>query len=281
MSGIIQVARALMVFGALAGCASDMPQETRLSGPSVTDLTYMAGAPGAPTVIAKNDAAALDAAQTALRYVATRLPEARGLRRLQISEIPYLRRSPEGAAFLGRSNPRALARGAPEARCPAAAASPPGAETSAAAANGALSLCFSRLKARGADASCGCQILAIDNALIAPRASFVFAPGVTAFLIRGRQEQIQRLVAESEPTPESGESVLLRSASGVVGALALDGESAEMRLAAAPDTVWRGDRRLFGYRRGRLSERVTLSAVDGRSIRLLIGVETRDAVAAQ
>ena len=241
----------------------------------------MAGAPGAPRVTAQNSAAAPDAVRSAVRYVTTRLPDARGLRRLQISEIPYLRRSPEGAAFLSRPFPRALARGAPPAKCPAAAASPTGVATADAAVSGALALCFSRLKARGADSSCGCQVLALDNALVAPRSSFAFAPGVTAFLIRDGGAPAQRIVAESEPAANGGESVLLRSASGVVGAVAMNETLAEMRLAAAPDVLWRGERRAFGYRRGRLSERITFTAPDGRSIRLLIGVENRDAVAAR
>ena len=281
MSGIIQVSAALCIFAGLAGCVAGIPQDSRLSGPSETDLTHMAGAPGAPTIIARNDASAPGAARSAVRYVTSRLPGARGLRRLQISEIPYLRRSPEGAAFLNSGFPRALARGAPAARCPAAAASPPESETAAAAVGQALAICLPRLSARGADASCGCQVLALNDALVAPRRDFAFAPGVTAFMIRGDRGRIQRLVAESEPTPNGGESVLLRSAAGIVGVLALQDGAAEMRLAADPDIAWRGERRPFGYRRGRLSERITLKADGGRSIRLLVGVETRDAVAAR
>lgn len=281
MSGIVQVVRAMCVAGALAGCVASIPQETRLSGPSSTDLTHMAGAPGAPKVTARNKAATADAVRTAVRYVTTRLPDARGARRLQISEIPYLRRSPEGAAFLSRAFPRALARGAPAERCPAAAVSPEGAATPDDAVSGALAQCFARLEARGADTSCGCQVLAVDSALVAPRRDFSFAPGVTAFLIRGGGAPAERIVAESEPTATGGESVLLRSAAGVLGAVSLSAESAEMRLADDPDILWRGDRRLFGYRRGRLSERIAFTSGDGRSIRLLIGVENRDAVAAQ
>lgn len=123
--------------------------------------------------------------------------------------------------------------------------------------------------------------MALDNALIAPREAFVFAPGVTTFLIRDGSGAAERLIAESEPTQNGGESVLLRSAASVIGTLELDGESAELKLASDPDIVWRGKRRLFGYRRGRLSERISFRSEGGQSIRLLIGVENRDAVAAR
>lgn len=281
MSRIIQVTAVLLVAAVTVACAPKTPSDPRLSGPSVVDLTRMASAPGAPRIAARSEAEIPGAAQSAVRYLSERLPGARGLRLLEISAIPYLRRSPEGAAFLKQTFPRALARGTPSQICPAAATSAPGAGSSTLAAQDALGQCLAALSARGSDASCGCRLLALDNALVAPRRDFVFAPGVTAFMIRSQTGAAERLIAESEPAGEAGESVILRNAAGVVGTLALNGEMAEMRLTAAPDVIWRGKRRLFGYRRGRLSERMVLTSDDGRTIRLLIGVENRDAVAAR
>lgn len=281
MSSIIQVIAALFVLGALGACAPQTPQDPRLSGPSEIDLTRMASAPGAPRLIARDPAEVAQATRSAMRYLGERLPEARGLRLLEISAIPFLRRSPEGATFLRRPFPRALARGTPPQACPAAAASSPSAATSALAAEDALTRCLDVLDVRKADASCGCRLLAVDNALVAPRRDFAFAPGVTAFLIRTRTGAAERLIAESELTSDGGETVVLRNAAGVVATLALKGETAEMRLAATPEVIWRGSRRMFGYRRGRMSERMVLTTTDGQTIRLLIGVENRDAVAAR
>jgi hypothetical protein len=73
----------------------------------------------------------------------------------------------------------------------------------------------------------------------------------------------------------------LRNASGAVAVLGLKGGDAELRLRSAPTVIWRGPREFFGYRRGRLSERMVLTSDDGKIIRLLIGVENRDAVAAK
>lgn len=281
MSGIIQVTAALLALGALVACAPQTPQDPRLSGPSAVDLTRMASAPGAPRITAGNPADAAGAARSALRYISERLPGTRGLRLLEISAIPYLRRSPEGATFLRQPFPRALARGTPPHLCPAAAASSPTAENSAMAAEDALVQCLGALSDRGADASCGCRLLAVDNALVAPRRDFAFAPGVTAFLIRGQSRSAERLIAESEPTNTGGEIVILRNAANVVATLVLTGETADLRLAASPEVIWTGTRRVFGYRRGRLSERMVLTSDDGRSMRLLIGVENRDAIAAR
>ncbi len=281
MSGIIQVVCILLMSGALASCAPVAPKDPRLSGPTAVDLTRMASAPGAPRISLRNPAETSAAALSAERYLRTSLPAARGLRFLEISSIPYLRRSPEGATFLSRAQPRALARGAPADRCPAAAASAAEATTSAAAAESAIDQCLSQLSARGADTSCGCRILALDNALIAPRSDFIFAPGVSAFLIRSETGDAQRLIAESELASEGAETVILRDAAETVAVLSLKGDVAALWLTSAPDMVWRGARELFGYRRGRLSERIVLTSNDGRMMRLLIGVENRDAVAAR
>lgn len=281
MSRIIQVIVALLALGALGACAPKTPSDPRLAGPSAVDLTRMASAPGAPRITASNASEAVGAAQSAVRYLSESLAEARGLRLLEISAIPYLRRSPEGATFLKQPLPRALARGTPPLLCPAAAASLPVAGNSALAAEDALRQCLDVLSARGADATCGCRLLALNNALMAPRRDFVFAPGVTAFLIRSQTGAAERLIAESEPTGDGEESVVLRNAAGVVGTIALNDETADMRLAVAPGVIWRGERRMFGYRRGRVSERIVLTSDDGRTIRLLIGVENRDAVVAR
>ncbi|MEM7523241.1 MAG: hypothetical protein AAF360_05695, partial [Pseudomonadota bacterium] len=60
------------------------------------------------------------AASAAARLLTTaRFAERRGFRSVEVTEIPYLRASSEGAAFLERAAPRALARGEPANACPA------------------------------------------------------------------------------------------------------------------------------------------------------------------
>lgn len=281
MSRIIQVVSTIFLVGTVMACAPKTAPDPRLSGPSVDDLNRMASAPGAPTIISRSPGDIAAATNLAARYLGGRLPEARGLRFLEISAIPYLRRSPEGAAFLNLKSPRALARGAPAEICPAAATSSAGAETAIGAMEDALNQCLGQLSARGANTSCGCRVMAVDNALVASRRDFVFAPGVSAFMIRSGTGEAERLIAESEPAPNGGESVVLRNASGAVAVLGLKGGDAELRLRSAPTVIWRGPREFFGYRRGRLSERMVLTSDDGKIIRLLIGVENRDAVAAK
>ncbi len=263
----------------ITACAPGPSGDPRLAGPSAQDLNRLASAPSIRGIIARSAAETLSSAQAAARLAATGPGDAQGLRYLEISAIPYLRQSPEGAAFLLQSAPRALVRGAPAENCPAAAASPSIAATMEEAATSALSACFAQLAKRGAPAACGCEFMAIDGLLTTPRRQFTFATGVSAFLIRGNEAKSTPFVAEATPNDLPGESVLLRTPAGVGGVLLLSGDTAELQLADDADTLWRGERQPFGYRRGRLAERISLSSDDGRQIKLLIGVERRDTLA--
>ena len=149
MGRIIQVVSTILLVGTVMACAPKTAPDPRLSGPSAVDLNRMASAPGAPTIISRSLGDTAAATNLAARYLGGRLPEARGLRFLEISAIPYLRRSPEGAAFLNLKSPRALARGAPAEICPAAATSSAGAETAIGAMEDALNQCLGQLSARG------------------------------------------------------------------------------------------------------------------------------------
>ncbi len=205
----------------------------------------------------------------------------RGLRMLEVTEIPYLRASAVGAAFLAGPVSRALARGEPAASCPAAAAAIDAPDRPEAARR-ALAGCFDKLEAEGAAPTCGCRLAVVDNILLERRESFAFAPAVSAHLIAPRSAggrgagSPSLLVAEALPPEDGAERVLLRDAGGPVGVIALEGEQAAMTLAGAPDRVYYGARKPFGFRRGRIAERLELADADGRRLDVLIGVEERD-----
>lgn len=266
----------LPAFGSiLSACAGpEGPSDPRLSGPSATDLERLE-APRAPLRFAAADAESVRAVvQAAARFAAR--PDGR-FDRVQISAIPYLRRSPEGARFLATPAPRALARGAPEHACPAAGVGADPVST-ASAAETALNACFAQLARREAGDECGCRLLAVDHRLTAPAESFVFAPVVSARLFAPGDRRMTLLAAETELADDGSEILLLRDARGVAGRVALAGDTATLRFTDRPDIVYAGPRRPFGYRRGRLAERLTLSAADGSALTLLIGVERRDAL---
>ena len=198
-----------------------------------------------------------------------------GLKYVEASSLPFLTTSVEGAQFLRAPFPRALARGEPAASCPAAAAR---VSTSgrADAVSAALNACFDLLQARGAGADCGCRITAIDNHLLDRRDAFAYAQTVSA-LLTGGDRPPAHLIAEALPPADDAQTVILRDINGVVGQIALSGDRARAAMIDAPERIYAGERKRFGYRRGRMAERLELSDATGARLDILIGVERRDA----
>lgn len=251
--------------------------DSRLSGPASGDLLTLAAVANPPSLSAKTPREIDEVANSVIVATVNRFEGRRGVRQLQVSAIPFLRATPAGNAFLQQSGPRALARGEPAALCPAAAASDPASANRAAAVSSAFTTCLGILQAESADPSCGCRLMAVDQALLMPQSAFSFAPVVSALLIDsdGRAE---RLVAESVGADAEKELVLLRDAVGERGRMILAGDLAEAILADPDGRALTGVRERFGYRRGRIAERVRLITADGEEVIILVGVEMRDAV---
>ncbi|QIE57663.1 hypothetical protein G5B40_20740 [Pikeienuella piscinae] len=260
---------------ALAACAPS--GGGRLSGPSAGDLMRFAAAPFPPVLAAADVAGVPAAAAGASTASASRVAALPRARMVEISAIPWLRASPEGAAFLSSAFPRALARGAPAENCPAAAFSTQGgapfsSRTEAAAS--ALDACLDILARRAAPKSCSCRLMAVDDVLLAPQGDFTFAPVVSALMIA--PDGHRRLVAEALHPVDGAELVSLRDLEGEVARVALLGDQAELLLADG--ARFSGRREPFGYRRGRLAERLVLSNASGEEMTVLLGVEARDAL---
>ncbi|MEM7546540.1 MAG: hypothetical protein AAF367_13470 [Pseudomonadota bacterium] len=264
------------------GCSSPVAGTgttlTTLNGPSAADLLTIGAAPLPPRLVAADVGDVNEISASAAALSAEQLAQRRGFRQIQISAIPYLRASPAGATFLSRTFPRALSRGEPASACPASMASSADVLTTRAAARDALGGCLAQLTTRGADSSCGCRLIAVNDFLLAPQADFTFAPSVSALLIRP-DGSAERIVAESLRPDGDTELVSLRDVRGEIGRLVLSGERAAMQLLIPAEVSLTGERTIFGYRRGRLAERVTLTTPTGDLYKLLIGVELRDAVA--
>ncbi len=266
----------------LAGCAapgsrgSSETGSVILNGPRESDLLTMISLPNPPELVAQNDREVAELSRSLVIATLETLKDRRGARALQISAIPFLRAAPAGAAFLQQSGPRALAQGAPSALCPVTVASNAATSRVEATAN-ALTGCLRGLAAIGADAGCGCRLMAVDTVLLAPQEAFSFAPVVSAVLIdaKGRSE---RLVAESVSADPDTELVLLRDAAGERARLILVKGGAALVFSAEPDIQFSGTRQPFGYRRGRVAERLRMTNASGDAMTLLIGVEMRDVV---
>lgn len=201
-----------------------------------------------------------DAAGAARR--ATAALRGRGLDRVALDAAPLIARAAPGLRFLAAAPHRALALGAPFGQCPAEAVA--SAATPRAAAGSALTTCLAQ---SGPD--CGCVLLALDDALFAPRAALAYAQGVAATLL-GRDAPDGLLVAEERAAPD-GRAIRLRDAGGALGeGFASPGGAARLSLNGRRyQGRWRG----FGRLRGRLVERWRLTGPQGEALSLLIGFE--------
>lgn len=259
----------------LASCATPRGEsvDPRLTGPRDGDLQRILASPRPPRVIATAEQPALLSPRAMARLTTETLSEQRGARQVQIAAVPLLRSTPEGVAFLAMAGHRALAQGEPVASCPALSVAPANAPNAVAAAEVSLAQCRAELARRGSPAACGCRLIALDNALLAPLGHFAFAPAVSALMIS--DTTATRLIAEAEIL-NGAEIIRLRTAAGEIGTLRASGERDD--ISGTIDGVrYAGTRAPFGYRRGRLAERMTLTSSAGDHLSLLIGVERRDA----
>lgn len=220
-------------------------------------------------------------AEISARRIDARLPGATaGARIVEASAAPFLYGSPVGRRFLAASGARALARGDPAAQCPAAglAVGPPTSDPGT-VSGAALSGCLALLSQQGRGATCGCRILAIDNALAVSLRDLSYAPGVSArlFGITGARQ----LIAEERTAPD-GEStrVAFYDARGPVAIAELHPDGSAQMLDLGGGAVFAGFRELHGWRRGRVAERLLLTGEDGKRVIALIGFEPADIAAA-
>lgn len=271
----IRVFLPLTLLAAVIACAPQSEEEQKRAAREQIDQTRFASSSAAMRIVARGRADTKTAVDAVNNLTTETLMNRRGLRMIELSEIPWLRASPEGAAYIAGAAAKALARGEPLAACPAAA-SEVGATSPTDAARGAIDACFALLESRGAPPDCGCRLSVLDNHLLDPRETFVFAPAVSARL-SGAGRRSELLVADALP-PENGvERVVLRTAAGPVAYLSMEAGEASLMFLDAPDRAYAGPRTFFGYRRGRTAERLILTNEGGQEIRLLIGVEQRDA----
>jgi hypothetical protein len=232
----------------------------------------------APGIVATDSDGVADA-----RIAAARIAGSVGRSRpVEAAGAPFLHGSPHGRAWLAGTPPRALARGEPGPSCPAIGmAMSPEAISPSDAAGRALSRCLDQLEERGAPADCGCRLLALDGALVAPMSDFAYAQGVGARLIGGAAPAGGRpLVAlERGDSDPALTEVAFLDAGGVAAVAQLAEDGGARLLLLGDGVVYEGRREFRGWRRGRLTERLLLEAPDGERLIALIGFEPADVAA--
>lgn len=197
-----------------------------------------------------------------------RLSEARSgtSRPVELAAAPFLALAPEARVFIETPPPRALAIGSPAAQCPALTVVRGSAED-------ALAACFARTPA---GAQCGCQLLAVDDLLLADPPAFTYAPGVAARLL-GAAAPARPLIVEERPTEHPGVSLaLFMDASGPVALAELHADGLARLVIIEGARFFEGEREPHGWRRGRKTERLLLRDDEGRRMIALIGFEPAD-----
>ncbi|MCP1337424.1 hypothetical protein [Futiania mangrovi] len=201
------------------------------------------------------------------------------LRRVRVNEVDLLLASPEGRRYREEPFHKALAVAEPPETCPVIAVST-GAESPRAAVGTALSQCLAAVaplnRARGTD--CGCEVVAIDTALLVEPEALPYRDRLQAHLVRqarnGGMLNRQVLIA-SVTTEPPAHAIRLSTARGetVCTGEMTDGAPGEAKIALdCPDLGGRltGDMRVEGFRDGRPYGAALLSGAGGR-VALFLG----------
>ncbi len=267
MRSILATALSLSLLGACAqtNSASVSPDDQ--------NLLKLPDAPALFVALAPSDADEIAAAAAGF---AARLGDwSHPARRIAPSVAPLLDWSPEGRAFLDAPvSGRAFAVGIPELTCPARVSSEGADGVQAGIA--ALGACQSQLAAAGAPETCGCALLAVDDALLAPQEVYAYAPGVSARIDSPELGLDLYLVAGESADAEGGRRLDFHPAPGerLSADIAPDGHATVRWQDESGETVVFDGRRIGdGLRRGRFAERIFATDPEGRRIRIIIGFE--------
>jgi hypothetical protein len=218
----------------------------------------------------------IDATIEALGRFAARAP-LRGdqTRKTSPSQVALLHGSSDGRAYLSVAGPRAFVIGAPPAQCPARVAAA-GGDAPADAIGAALRGCFAALKAARAPETCGCKVMAMGAALLAPLPEFAYAPGVSGWIVAPALGLDLHLAVREGVSPDGVRRLDFLTGPGadIRAALARDGTAMLIvrRDGEAPLELI-GVHRPEGLRRGRFADRLRVTDAEGREAVALIGFE--------
>ena len=224
-----------------------------------------------PAILVRSEA---EAGAAAIRAVEAAQRAASSPKRVEAAGAPFLYNAPVGARFLAAKGPRALARGEPPERCPAAIAATGSSPLGAARAAGAQCL-----RALATTPDCRCRLLALDDVLLAEPGALAYAPGVSGRLV-GLGQAARPLTIEERPTDDPDRTLLaFYDAGGPVAVAELDAGGEARLILLANGALYEGARETWGWRRGRLTERLLLTGEDGRRLIALVGFEPADIAA--
>ncbi|MDF2232150.1 hypothetical protein P2H44_06250 [Albimonas sp. CAU 1670] len=274
----IQMVRIFVLALALGASACGAVHTTDATAENRAPSFRFAAYGTAPQALIAPDRGAVDAVAERAGRIVSRAPSDAGPRPprpAEASSLPLLHASPEGRRFLSRpaggtAGSRAFALGEPERSCPARVEA--GGTGPAEAAAAALDACFAALDAAHAPpagAPCGCRLVALNDAALAPAESFDYAPGVSARLTSADLD-IDVDLSASEAEGTDGSRVLaLYPSPGTPALIRVEPDGRARMLLHGRE--WSGSRTVEGLSRGRYRERIALVRDDGVRAILAIG----------
>ncbi|MEM6488647.1 MAG: hypothetical protein AAF677_10355 [Pseudomonadota bacterium] len=179
----------------------------------------------------KGEREVTDVATRASRLTSARLLERPDASRVALAEIPILAQSQDGRSFVMKTGPRALARGAPAAFCPATGLSTSGSVSRQQAAASALRACLGQVRTLPGAPDCGCELVALDDIVLLPRAETAYAIR-TAARIKADFLSVDGLFIAEETAPTS---IQLRDLYGVIGRVDLQSGNRARLTLRRPD----------------------------------------------
>lgn len=222
-----------------------------------------------PPVIVVQNTGDLQAASTLIsRLKISELAKRRDTKFVDTDALPWLSGSAPGREFLSAKGNRVLVRGHPQEYCPIALTGTATAPTTlAGVARATLERCLTRVPD-----GCGCRVIAMENALLATQEEVTYATGVTA-RIRARSLGLDGLLVAEE---QQDGAILLRDLTGIVGTVVTGPDGGATVRLKGSDTVYSGQVRDVGFRRGRLAQRIYAKNIAGEQVSLLIGFDPEE-----
>ena len=229
--------------------------------------------PRPPKIIATDFSTLPEALSYANRSATGDAERVRGARWTEAAQIGLLFGSPEGKAYLGGKEGRALVRGEPMESCPVlnVAVAP----TDDQATDGAMRACLNETAAM---ADCGCRLIARGDHLLAKRDEFAYAIGVGTTVIDQSRGTTLSYASEErivEGRPDA-RHVWLLGVSGPVGLLQVERDGRAAMTINATGERLSGTHKADGFRRGRIARRAYLTGEDGRNVIVLVGYENTE-----
>lgn len=212
-------------------------------------------------------------ARRAARYHQQTLADFEAAEKISIRQIPFLFSSAEGQSYLVSEGPKAMVQGTPAHQCPVRAQIRQEAKTNSTfpIARLALERCHADLEALGLAENCGCELLLVNDVLMAPLEQFSYATDLPARIFENGTLRPEWFFVREIFTGDSTRGLDILGPKGSYAQL--DSVAAGPVAGSLADgTSVRGTFEISGLARGRKNGVLSLERQDGSVIRVIMGL---------